>query len=71
MKVLNTKYSASTDNYNKRTPVWIKITSDIILGIAGIIEVSLPDFPGKGWVVFSAICLKFIGKTITNELEKI
>ena len=71
MKVLNTKYSTSTSNYNKHTPVWIKITSDIILGLAGIVSVSCPDFPGKEWVVFGAICIKFIGKTITEELEKV
>lgn len=71
MKLLNTKYSTSAENYNKKTPVWIKIMSDIILGIAGIVAVSCPDFPGKEWVVFCAICVKFIGKTITEELEKI
>ena len=71
MKLLNTKYSIHPENYTKRTPVWLKIIADILLGIAAIAEVSLPDFPAKDWVVFGCICLKFISKTITDELTHI
>ena len=65
MKLAN-GYSVELSNYHKPTPLWLKVTVDIILGLAGLMEVSLPDFSGKEWIVFGAIVLKFIAKTITD-----
>ncbi len=71
MTLPNTNYSVSLSNYSKKTPVWLKIVCDILLGLAAIGEVSLPDFPGKQWVVFGCIAFKFIGKTITDDLTAV
>lgn len=73
MEILKTKtstYSIDPANYNKKTPLWLKITADILLGLAGLIEVSSPEFPGKEYVVFGCIVFKFIAKTISDDLAE-
>lgn len=67
----NKMTTVSLSNYHKPTPKWIKWTADLMLLIAGIAEIGLPDFAGKEWVVFGGIALKLISKFITDHTGEI
>jgi len=66
MQILNSNFNISPLNYHKPTPLWVKYVADVLLLIAMIAEVC-PEFPGKQWVVFGGIALKFISKFITDH----
>ena len=59
--------SIALSNYHKPTPKWIKFTADFMLLLSGLVEVGLPEFKGKEWVVFGGIALKLISKFITDH----
>lgn len=69
MQIGNSRYKINPKYYLKPTPFWIKIVTDCLLGAAGIVEVSSIEFPGKDYAVFGAILIKFLGKTIVDDLE--
>jgi hypothetical protein len=69
------KYNIKASNvYTKHTPLWLKKTADIILGLILVIDTSMltiPDFHGKEWIAWGCttfgLLFKFATKSITEE----
>jgi hypothetical protein len=60
-------YLIHPENYNKPTPKWLKWIADLFLLLSGLVEIGLPDFPGKTWVVFGGVALKLVSKFIADH----
>lgn len=73
MEILNSGYSINPSNYHKRTPLWLKIIADCLLGSILILDpifIAIPDFPNREWFLFGwntfVALFKLVSKTIAD-----
>jgi hypothetical protein len=68
-------YDIHPDNYNKKTPVWLKKIADGLLASILVIDpllMTMPDNEHKEWIMFSwnifVALFKLISKTVTEKV---